>query len=277
MEQFSFSNVFWILLFGFTLLPWIRQKKLEAARMALIRSVEKLRGTRVITMIHRQETMALLGFPLRRYIDIEDSEQVLRAVRLTPDDMPIDLVLHTPGGLVLASEQIARALRRHPAKVTVVIPHYAMSGGTLIALAADEILLDENAVLGPVDPQIDRYPASSILRVLREKPIHRIDDTTIMLGDVAEKAIRQIEDSVAEIAADRMSAEDARQLAKKLSDGRWTHDHPLMCSTLQSMGLPVSCNIPAQIYQLMDYYPQPLRGTPSVDFVPIPYKKGNKL
>lgn len=277
MEQFSFSNVFWILLFGFTLLPWIRQKKLEAARMALIRSVEKLRGTRVITMIHRQETMALLGFPLRRYIDIEDSEQVLRAVRLTPDDMPIDLVLHTPGGLVLASEQIARALRRHPAKVTVVIPHYAMSGGTLIALAADEILLDENAVLGPVDPQIDRYPASSILRVLREKPIHRIDDTTIMLGDVAEKAIRQIEDSVAEIAADRMSAEDARQLAKKLSDGRWTHDHPLMCSTLQSMGLPVSCNIPAQIYKLMNYYPQPLRGTPSVDFVPIPYKKGNKL
>ena len=34
------------------------------------------------------------------------------------------------------------------------VPHYAMSGGTLIAMAAQEIIMDRNAVLGPVDPQI---------------------------------------------------------------------------------------------------------------------------
>jgi len=70
------------------------------------------------------------------------------------------MVLHTPGGLVLASEQIALALEKHPSKVTVFIPHYAMSGGTMIALAADEIVLDENAVMGPVDPQLGQYPTS---------------------------------------------------------------------------------------------------------------------
>jgi len=73
---------------------------------------------------------------------------------MTDDDVPIDLLLHTPGGLVLASEQIAVAIRRHKAPVTVFIPHYAMSGGTLIALGADEIVMDPNAVIGPVDPQI---------------------------------------------------------------------------------------------------------------------------
>lgn len=76
----------------------------------------------MILLIHRQESISLLGIPLSRYITIEDSEQILRAIRLTPDDVPIDLILHTPGGLVLATEQIARALIRHPAKVTVFVP-----------------------------------------------------------------------------------------------------------------------------------------------------------
>ena len=87
---------------------------------------------------------------------------VLRAIKLTDDDVPIDLILHTPGGLVLAAEQIAHALKNHPAKVTVMVPHYAMSGGTLISLAADEIVLDDNAVLGPVDPQLGQQPAASV-------------------------------------------------------------------------------------------------------------------
>jgi ClpP class serine protease len=65
--------------------------------------IQSKRNSRVIALVHRQETMALLGIPLFRYIDIEDSEQVLRAIKLTDDSVPIDLVLHTPGGLVLAA------------------------------------------------------------------------------------------------------------------------------------------------------------------------------
>ena len=85
------------------LMPRIKKKLLDIARLKLIQRMEKRRGSRIITMIHRQEAMAILGFPLFKYIDIEDSEQVLRAIRLTPKDMPIDFILHTPGGLVLAS------------------------------------------------------------------------------------------------------------------------------------------------------------------------------
>jgi ClpP class serine protease len=162
----SVFDLFWIFLIFSTMFPALQRRLLEEARTRLIRQIERRRGTRFITMIHRQETIGFFGLPISRYIDIEDSEQVLRAIRLTPPDMPIDLILHTPGGLVLAAEQIAQALVRHPAKVTVFIPHYAMSGGTLIALAADEIVMDENAVLGPVDPQLGQYPAASILKVV---------------------------------------------------------------------------------------------------------------
>ena len=131
------STWFWAIFFIWTLVPVWRQYWLNSQRMRAIRQMERRRNTRVITLIHRQETISFLGIPLRNYISIEDSEQILRAIRLTPDSMPIDLILHTPGGLVLASEQIAHALNHHPSKVTVFVPHYAMSGGTMIALSAD--------------------------------------------------------------------------------------------------------------------------------------------
>jgi len=94
-----------------------------------IAQIEKMRGSRVILLVHRQETMSLLGFPIMRYIDINDSEEVLRAIHMTDEDVPLDIILHTPGGLVLAALQIARAVQSHKGKVTVFVPHYAMSGG----------------------------------------------------------------------------------------------------------------------------------------------------
>ena len=133
--------------------------------------------------------MRLLGFPLMRYIDINDSEDMLRAIQMTDDDVPLDIVLHTPGGLVLAATQIARAIRDHKAKVTVFVPHYAMSGGTLIALAADEIVMCKHSVLGPVDPQLGDQPAASLIKVVEQKPIAEIDDKTLVLADVGRKAI----------------------------------------------------------------------------------------
>src|SRR3989454_11215365 len=151
--------------------PVIKQRLLESSRQQLIAKIERQRGSRVILLVHRQETMSLLGFPLMRYIDINDAEDVLRACALTDPEGLLDLVLHTPGGLVLASVQIARAIRHRQGKGTVVGPHYAMSGGTLIALGADEIVMAPHAVLRPVDPQLGQYPAASLLKVVARKPI----------------------------------------------------------------------------------------------------------
>src|SRR4051794_6101409 len=117
-------SLLWLFIILSSFTPVVQQRLLEAQRRRLFRRIEKRRGSRVISLIHRQETMRFLGIPIARYIDIEDSEEVLRAVRLPPPDVPIDLVLHTPGGLVLAAEQIARGLTRHRAPVRVLVPHY---------------------------------------------------------------------------------------------------------------------------------------------------------
>lgn len=264
--------MFFDLLFLFIVIsalqPVMKQKMLESSRQRLIYDIEKKHNSRVIAMIHRQETMSILGFPVMRYIDIDDSERVIRAIQMTDPDLPIDLILHTPGGVALAAVQIARALKKHPGKTTVYVPHYAMSGGTLIALAADEIVMGEQSVLGPVDPQIGQYPAPSIINVLKQKPLSAIDDQTLILANIAEKAINQLESSIIDILPDQYSNRDKQRIAKILTQGNWTHDFPITVDVAKSLGLNVNTNMPKEIYQLMNLYPQPVRQTPTVEYLP---------
>jgi len=241
----------------------------QMRRDALMEQFQAERKSRVIALIHRQEARSILGVDVASHIDIEDSEAVLRAIRLTPTGQPIDLILHTPGGLVLAAEQIGKALVQHKGKVTVFIPHYAMSGGTLIALAADEIVMDPNAVLGPVDPQIAGVPASSILKVLELKKPDRIDDQTIMMADIAAKARVQVATFATEILMKRMPKEKAAELGVALSEGRWTHDFPITVQLALQLGLPVTTNMPLIVFDLMDLYPQSNTQRPSVVYIPL--------
>jgi ClpP class serine protease len=272
--DFSLFDLFWVFLIVSSLLPVLQKRLLDAKRHRVMQQLEKKRDSRLITLIHRQEVLSFLGIGFRRYIDIEDSEALLRAIRLTPEDMPIDIILHTPGGLVLAAEQIAQALVRHQAPVTVFIPHYAMSGGTLIALAADEIAMDENAVLGPVDPQLGRYPASSILSVTQIKDVNETDDETLILADMAKKAVFQVRRTVVEIlTGNDMEKERAEEIAEALSSGRWTHDYPISAAEAEKMGLPITLDLPDEVCQLMQLYPQSGQRRPSVQYIPVPYRR----
>lgn len=261
-------DLFWIFMALSALEPVIRRRMLDATRMRMLAKIENERNSRVILLVHRQETMGFLGFPVVRYIDINDSQEVLRAIHMTDEDVPLDLVLHTPGGLVLAAVQIARAVRQRKGKVRVIVPHYAMSGGTLIALAADEIIMSRHAVLGPVDPQLGEYPAASLLKVVRDKPISEVDDATLIRADIAEKALRQVRDTVRELLGDRMPSEQADRLAEMLSQGTWTHDYPITASAAKEMGLSVNTEIPDVFLQLMTLYPQPTRQSAAVEYLP---------
>jgi ClpP class serine protease len=271
----SVGDIFWLFFMFSALQPVLRQRMMDAMRTRKIARLESQRNSRVILLVHRQETMRLLGFPIARFIDINDSEEVLRAIQMTDDDVALDIVLHTPGGLVLAALQIARAIREHKAKTTVFVPHYAMSGGTLIALAADEIIMSRHAVLGPIDPQLGQSPAASLIKVVEQKPIARIDDQTLVMADVGRKAIAQLKQSAGDILKKRLPVEKAEALAEKLSTGTWTHDFPLFAATAKELGLPISTEMPDAVLELMKLYPQPVRaqGGGGVEYLPIPRQK----
>jgi ClpP class serine protease len=262
------GDIIWMFFLFSALQPVLKQRFLEASRQRLIAKVERRRKSRVILLVHRQEMMSILGFPVLRYIDVNDSEDVLRAIHLTDPAVPLDIVLHTPGGLVLAALQIARAIHKHKGKVTAFVPHYAMSGGTLIALAASEIVMSEYAVLGPVDPQLGQHPAASILKAVSKKPVERIRDGTLILADQAEKATSQLRDSVRELLVVKHPPEKAEELAKLLSQGTWTHDYPITYDAAKNLGLPVRSDIPAEFLDLMALYPQPVRRQPAVEYLP---------
>ena len=271
-----FGSLIWWLFFLYLLLwPQMQYKGLQMARARILQQLSRKRGSTVITMIHRQESIGLFGIPFYKFISVEDSEEVLRAIRMAPKDKPIDLIIHTPGGLVLAATQIAKALHDHPAETRVIVPHYAMSGGTLIALAADKIIMDLHAVLGPVDPQLGQYPGPSIVRVVEKKGVDKVDDQTLILADVAEKAIRQVRDFVYSILKDRYGDEKAKELAKILTEGRWTHDYPITYEHAKELGLHVSTDVPEEVYALMELYKQPMRQRGTVEFMPYPQKAEN--
>ena len=271
---FSWRGFVALLIVLFFVVPVVQSWRIETLRENAIRTLEKNRGSRVIVLIHRQESVNVLGIPVVRYINIDDSEDVLRAIRLTDKNTPLDLILHTPGGLVLAAAQIAKAIKRHPAKTTVFVPHYAMSGGTLIALAANEIVMDPNSVLGPIDPQLGDFPAASVLKVVDMKPIRRIDDATLVLADQSRKAIAQIVALAQELLSGKMAAEKASAIAQRLASGEWTHDFPITVeAATQLIGLPLSTEMPEQVFQVVRLYPQERERQPSVFYLPGPRYK----
>jgi ClpP class serine protease len=262
-------DLLWLFFIFSSLQPIIARALMTMSRRRLLALIAARRDATVITLIHRQETISLLGIPLARYIDIDDAESVLRAIRETPPWKTIEIILHTPGGLVLAASQIARALSDHDGRVVAVVPHYAMSGGTLIALAANEIQLDRHAALGPVDPQLGQYAARSLVEVASMPGRH--DDQTLLLADVGRKALRQVKLTVQKLLEKRMDPVRAEELAELLSTGVWTHDYALMATDLEQLGLPVKVGVPNEERQLMDLYPQPRGRQASVEYVPSPH------
>jgi ClpP class serine protease len=270
---FFISQLFWLIFLFMIIMPILQAQMLQWSRERILKAIEDKYGSKVITLIHRQETRSLFGFFMMRMITIEDSEAVLRAIRMTPKDKPIDFIIHTPGGIALAATQIAKALADHPAKVRVIVPHFAMSGGTLIALAADEILMDNHAVLGPVDPQLGAEPAASLVAIEKLKDPKDIDDQTLVKIDMSKKALKQMYDTVVNLLVKKgYPLEKAQIIAEELSQGKYTHDFPITVEHLKQLGLNVSTDMPEEVYALMDLYPQPT-GIPAVQYLPEPVRR----
>jgi len=270
----TLSNVLLVILILLLILPYFQQRLVEARRFQYLRMIERKRGSRIITLIDRRRSVSLLGVSFWEFIDIEDAEEILRAVRLTPKNVPIDLVIHTPGGLALATEQISRTLLGHQAKVTVFVPHFAMSGGTLLALAADEIVMDRRAVLGGIDPQVQGFPARAILSVLGQKPADKIGDRTFIIADVAQKALKEIQDFVREILEEnKYEPKIVERITETLVGGRRTHDFPITFTQAKEIGLRVSTIMPPEIYGLLTLYPPRRRMRSPVQYIPVPYRR----
>lgn len=233
----------------------IKKREREAReRKERLARVQSRRKSRVIAIIHREEMLPGFPIPLRGFIRQDDAEHALAAIRATNPNKPLDIILHTPGGIVLHALQIARAIKAHKGKKTVFVPHLAMSGGTLIALAADEIVMSEHAVLGPIDPQIAGAPAASWLKVVKDKPIASVDDETLLLADVSQKVLDQMRKQACELMQGNYSHDGSCAISDLLASGKWSHDYPITVPEAKELGLRISTDMPADIIDLAALY-----------------------
>jgi ClpP class serine protease len=222
-------------------------------RRRIIREFEEERQSRVITMIHKRELWT--GPGEQPEIGLEDAETVLQQIRNTPPETPIDLILHTPGGIALAAEMMAMAIKFHPAKVTVFVPFYAFSGGSLMSLAADEIRMERYSMLGPVDPQIptpdgNTWPAGSLESLVKLKPLEKISDRMIVMAEVARLDIENAIAFVMWLLDERMGKEQARKVAEFFAHGYMSHATPITLDVVRTVGLNVVEGIPEKVYEL---------------------------
>lgn len=221
-----------------------------ARRAQLIREIEEERGSRVLQLIHRKEPWS--GSDEEPEIVIEDSELILQQVRETPRDKPIDFIIHTEGGMTFAADLIAMALRYHPAKVTVMVPFYAMSDGTYIVLAADEIMMEKCSILAPLEPLIDDMQANLVMGILKRKPIETIADRTILLSEKARMETENAKGLVQWLLADKMNEDQASQVAGFLVGGFMASSTPITLDVARAIGLNVVEGVPEKVMQLFE-------------------------
>jgi Serine dehydrogenase proteinase len=82
--SFDSSTLIWILIAVMALQPLLMGRWFSLKRVQAIRAIEKARGSRLITMIHRQEKRSLFGFSVSRHIDLEDAQTIIAAIKETP-------------------------------------------------------------------------------------------------------------------------------------------------------------------------------------------------
>lgn len=265
-----FGLLLLIILVGAALWPVAQQRILLLRRTGSLERFARARGSLALTLIARRETYRFFGLPLLRRDEFDSPEAALRRIARASTRTPIDLVIHAGPDQSLAAEQIAHALIRHPARVTVFVPHCATGDGLLIALAADELVLDPNAILGPIMPYAGPYPAVSVLTAVRDKSPERVDDRTLILADQARKARAQAQTLVAELLTARNpELEGIPDLAAQLAGDTWTPDYPILIEEARRLGLRIKDDFPPELHGLLDLYDTAAVRRPSCAAAPL--------
>jgi ClpP class serine protease len=218
-------------------------------------------GARVFAIVHGKGRLGFLGTGPDQALDMDDAEAVLLFLRAARG-APVDLILHTPGGSYLAALPIARALRAYAGTTRVIVPYFAMSGGTLIALGASEIVMAPDAALGEVDPQVGdflrgRHSVASWARIAAVKGT-QADDLSIAYGDVSEKLLRATRKAVTELLQGRVG--DAAAVAERFVSGALAHGYPLSVGELKAMGLEIKTDVPPEVFVYLDTFARPRAG-----------------
>lgn len=227
----------------------------------LIARMEAQRGTRVLCVIHEWRMEST-------HVDLLTAEDVLSALATIDPNVPLDVILDTPGGHGFEGEQIARAIKSHKGRKTVFVPFFGMSAGTIIALAADEIVMSDHAALGPIDAQFGGIPTGAILSVLDTKPPEKIGDNVLAIGLLCRRNVKEDHARAVELMAGTYPTSLAHKIARRLNEGDLSHGYPLTYPAARQIGLKVSNAMPSEPIDIVRAFRRQRDGGRSVLWCP---------
>ena len=204
-----------------------------------VKDFARARGSVVLKIVHHE---------VDEYIDTDTAIEAIDLIRQAPDNAPIDIVLHTPGGIASATQQILHALKHHPGRKTAFVPYRAKSAGTMIALACDEIVTGTSAVLGPIDPQYAWMPAPILAALTEHKSADRVSDEMMILSKMAQQAVDEARRFSCDYINDAHKQDGTCALTNDLIGGGRNHDYPILPQEAAEFGLNISTAMPEAGY-----------------------------
>lgn len=194
-------------------------------------------------------------------INDEDKNGFMMAVHRLDRTKGLDLILHTPGGLITATQSIVNYLQRmFKDDIRAIVPQIAMSAGTMLACSCKEILMAKHSNLGPIDPHLRGIPAYGAIREFRracrevKRDASKIPIWQSIIGQYrptflsqCENAIKLSNDFVRDqlekvmFAREKDAREKAASVVRKLTDysGNKTHDRHIHIDESKAIGLKV--------------------------------------
>lgn len=202
----------------------------------------------IIEIIHDLSPYSLGPAGLPAEITFEQAFEIVRQIRAA-QGAPIAIVIHTMGGYSFPSDMIAKALVEHKGRKVTLVPYTAMSGGTLIALATEEVFMGSAAALGPIDTQYWGWPASAYTHLKQAKSLDKIDDSNIMRSYLAEK----FEETAVSRAKSRINAKHRASVGDELTTGGRYHGDPISAEEAKKLGINVADKgCPKDAFTLVD-------------------------
>lgn len=203
----------------------------------LLKKMSSKTNNNIIVMAHMEA--GLFGSMIMPS-DIVKIEKALRKC----NKKDVDFIIHTLGGDLFSSIKIATLIKNYEGKVRVFVPKHAMSGGTMIALGADEIYMGKDAVLGQVDPQVGSlfkvFSTKAWKEILKKKNVNKVSDDTIALSLIGKQATEEVYITLDKLLKNKIKNKDKRKkLIKFLADGDHNHGFQLDKEILKKYGLNI--------------------------------------
>lgn len=223
---------------------------------SVVETYERETNSKVLFLIHQKKEIGLFGIPFYNYLKIYDAHKLLSDLETIPKEKNITIIIHSPGGELLAGIQIAKALKEWKGEVRAVVPYFAMSAGTLISLAADKIITRTTATFGPIDPQIpmpgdrSRYiSAVSVIEASKNKNNLSLNERSMIID--SKKALSYMERFLDETVLTSYPESKRKSIVRSLLYSDRNHDFPFFSKELESLGLDITYEMSDSLKELI--------------------------